>query len=233
VTFGPKWIEILVELGYPASMLASGPALRFDYIWNGAIRSPAVNRSDSTPVIVAAASIGFNDSCEFVTKIVDAFRGSPNIKTLLKFHPKMAVGWPRLITVVLRALDLPRLPQQFEITQQPIAKLIQAADLVIYSGTTVGLEAVAQGVPALHVQSDVWFDMDPMEFVKPDAIRARTSNEIKERALAALASISSTAHDRSGSAPAATLFSEVKEETLEAFLVWEQVAPVVAAVGNS
>ena len=60
-----------------------------------------------------------------------------------------------------------------QIIREPVAELLPRAGVLLYSGTTVGLEALALGVPVILLQSDLWFDMDILFFAPGSQTRAR------------------------------------------------------------
>jgi hypothetical protein len=64
------------------------------------------------------------------------------------------------LDTALRAADLGR-RDFFTPDRGPLDASLGAADVVLYASSTVGLEAIARGIPAIYVDLDNVFDTDP------------------------------------------------------------------------
>ena len=54
-------------------------------------------------------------------------------------------------------------PGQFSLSTEPLGTLLDDTDVVLYSESTASVEAVARGIPILHVKSDFLIDIDIFE----------------------------------------------------------------------
>jgi len=186
VVLGPAWMDIFSKHGYPADMLAVGPALRFSHLFD---RSPDVEpeNAEENPdgrTVLMAASIGHNDTLELARKTIEAFKADDSVKVLLKFHPRMGseVEAHRLLHRVLGNLGLNELPRNFEIARESIDKLLPRVNLVLHTGTSVAVEAWTRCVPTLLVKPDLWLDMDTLGLLDDCASSARSPQEIRATA---------------------------------------------------
>ncbi len=213
VTIGQRWKNLLRGHGYPADRLTVGPALRFSHVVENQHSKSAPSRT-----ILVAASIGYHDSFELVYKTIEALRDMAGIDVLVKFHPKMAGDPAELISSVLDTLDLGALPAHFQVTKKPITELLPSIGLLVYNTTSVVYEALAYGVPALFVQSDIWFDIDPLPPNSNLAMTARERVDIR-RVVEHLLGLKASAvrpHWRLGGL--ADLLCPVTQESLKTFL---------------
>jgi hypothetical protein len=64
------------------------------------------------------------------------------------------------VTLLSGLLDL---PPTVEVRGDPVNRLLDEIDLALFSSTTVTVEAVARGIPVLHVKSDLAIDRNILE----------------------------------------------------------------------
>jgi surface carbohydrate biosynthesis protein (TIGR04326 family) len=106
-------------------------------------------------VIFVPLSAAILDSIELIHKIISAFKDDLGIQVIFKSHPVLP----------FRSLQghLPVFPPHITFQDKTIGELLDTADLIIYTETTVSIEALARGIPVLHVTSDQRIDMNPLE----------------------------------------------------------------------
>jgi len=181
ITIGSRWKDLLAEHGYPPERLSTGAALRFSHLFahsesdDGRREAP---RKRSATVLVAG-SIGYADSLELVCKAIEALRSLPEVSVLIKLHPKMGTNADRLLRTAIESLDLTHLPAHFAVTERPVTELLPSVDVVLHNGTSVAVEALAQGVAVVMLQSDIWFDMDTLASCPGLGAAARTPQELR------------------------------------------------------
>ncbi len=221
VTLGPKWKTLLSEHGYPEEALGIGAALRFSHLKPQRQKDLDQPRTGTNTVLVAAP-IGYADSFELIHKTLDALRATPEIKVLIKFHPKTGDNFllDRLLQSVLGSLGLKDLPDHFEITERPISELLQSVAAVLHNGTSVAIEALAEGASVICVQSDLWFDMDTLAFFQGASVVARTPAEILRcvRDLLDQDDMAARTHSEDTRDTLEQVFSPIHEETMNVFL---------------
>jgi hypothetical protein len=92
-------------------------------------------------------------------------------RTLALLEQALPAGSPYRLRVrphpTLRLADalasaaLPR-TDFFEVDDRPLDASLDAADVVLYASSTVGLEAVGRGIPAVYLDLQDFLDTDPM-----------------------------------------------------------------------
>jgi hypothetical protein len=173
---GDLWRRLLEAHGYPPERLQLAPPLR--YSLSGSPGRPGHASADGVKNVLVAGSIGLSDSLELVTKAVVAFGSLEQIQIVVKLHPKLAITPEGFGERLQRGAD--RLPalDRLSFRSGSVPETLAEVDLVLYTTTTVAYEALAAGIPIVFVQSDFWFDADPIPSDVGPERAARTPDEI-------------------------------------------------------
>jgi len=141
----------LVRSGFDSSIIRVGGAIRYHNL----LEKKVAFDYAAGPTILLALTGEINASLELVSKAIKAFSVPSEIRVLIKCHP----------TIPYAAFSsyLPVLPDTFSVTTLPVGELLSKIGLVIYTESTVCVEAVAQGIPVLHVRSDHSIDINIFE----------------------------------------------------------------------
>ncbi len=70
-------------------------------------------------------------------------------------------------------------PSHFHVVDRPISQLLSDADLLVYSHTTVYLEALVRGIPVLSVVPEVYIDLDTMCWFPALRLDAASHDELR------------------------------------------------------
>lgn len=188
---GPRYIEVFKSAGFDESRLVEVGAFRYRYLYEPAPAQGRPRSRQGRPTILVALPIQANAGSELAWQAIEALRDCPEYSVLIKCHP--------VTPAHLLDGDLERaLPAHFSFTELPMDALWDKVDLLLYSNSTVCLEALATGVPVVNVSSELVIDMDPLDvlpelrrvarnaeelrrFVK-QAIEARNTDTVSERA---------------------------------------------------
>ncbi len=165
---GEQGRSMLIESGFDKNLIRIGGAIRYpDFLLQAKKQDHALGKR-----IVLALSGELNSSLELVYKALDAYSSSPGVDVIIKCHP----------TVPYSALSrhLPRLPAHFSVADTPISQLLPESCLVLYTESTVCVEAVALGVPVIHVRSDHSIDINIFEH-DPAVPSCADPQEIREQ----------------------------------------------------
>ena len=74
-----------------------------------------------------------------------------------------------------------KIPLHFTVVDQPLNELLINSDVMIYTTTTACIEAMALGVPFVHLRSSgLRLDMDILEHVHDVGFSARTPGELRD-----------------------------------------------------
>lgn len=180
ITIGSYWTNTLTSAGYPEDVVHTGIALRHGHLWDNPNSTSRINtENQKTHNILVACSIGFQDSLELVYKSLMAFSPDATKQVVIKFHPKMGGGADLLINKAMVVTGLTRLPQHFHISSDPMSSLLNWSSIVMYNSSSVAFEALARGIPVVFVQSDIWFDLDPVPEGFPMSHHVRTPDELR------------------------------------------------------
>jgi hypothetical protein len=166
---GKKPKEILVSSGFDEARIHIVGSLRY-----GDLSLPAPERMPGTGKnILVILSADINRSLEMISKCGEAFRSCNEVSIIFKPHPIQKLS--AIVTLVQQ------LPGQFSLSTEPLGTLLDATDVVLYSDSTASVEAVARGIPILHVKSDFLIDIGIFEESRifrsadsPDQIRTFT-----------------------------------------------------------
>ena len=63
-------------------------------------------------------------------------------------------------------------------SDRSVADLLKGSDVLIYTYSTTCIEAIAAGIPVVHVESDLMVDLDPLDFNPEARLSARNPEEI-------------------------------------------------------
>lgn len=153
ITVGEITKDIMERFGsYPRNKIYSSCALRQEYIYG-------LTRKDfSRGNVLLVALEGVPECYKLVNFVFAALCGNGNYKVVIRTHPE-------------RSFDKIKKDLQFDINQYnnfsvSIKKTLKDdlinADILIYCGSTVSLEALMMGIPVIHVNLGDIISVDPL-----------------------------------------------------------------------
>jgi len=168
ITNGRHPKRLFIESGYPAGKVVEGGAIRYEYLLEA---KASVRREKSgKPLVLVAPSIE-SEAVELIWKVLKAFEQRDEYKILIKCHPDMP------FEKISEHLNV-KLPEHFTVSDRPVAELLRESDTLLYTCSTTCTEAIAAGVPAVHVESDLTIDLDQLDFDPGIRPSARSPEEI-------------------------------------------------------
>jgi hypothetical protein len=153
VTNGRHFHDVLIKSGYPADRVVAGGAIKYTSLLEQ--RKMAGRHKRKKPVILVTPTVG-KTSIEMITKVFGAFRRLKEYEVVIRCHPVVPVE------MVKECLDFD-FPPHMRFSSRPFSELLEESDILIYASSATCLEAIAAGVPAVHVQSDLSLDLDPLD----------------------------------------------------------------------
>jgi len=152
VTMGLKTKDILKRLGnYPEDIISTGCALRQEYLSGVKV----LDRNSSGDIFVPL-TITIDDTLKVFRFLYDAGLGKRPEKIYFRFHPATPVD------KVLQSLDFD-LPKNFIVSENPsMEEEMSRAGIVLYTWTTVCLEALKMGRPVIYLDVNFPMDVDPL-----------------------------------------------------------------------
>lgn len=208
VVNGPRARDTLVASGFEPRKIVIGGAYRYPSVRIIHHDKPKNIQRGSILII---PTDDFNSTIELLTKSIRAFGSKKEIHCIIKLHPTL----PRRKI----SAHLLRIPENFEVSEKPVEELLESTDVVVYTGSTVAVEALAQGIPIIHVRSDLIIDRDI--FNEQDNINSVSTPEELCQAVKAIAK-KRPESQRKGDDLVREFFAPINENLLGVFLTKPQ-----------
>ena len=180
VSIGPVYHRIFQEYGYKEEVVKEGAAFRYKYLFG---LTPLA--APDPRCVLIATSISYEESMELVYKTLAYFCRRSEYQVMIKFHPKLA-RQHHLLGRVLHMLNCPELPAHVRVVQEGMETLLSKTGVVFYNFTAVCYEAMARHIPMVFVCSDIWLNMNKLDWFA-DVNERVTSNEDIDRIMQMLA----------------------------------------------
>lgn len=126
--------------------------------------------------VLIASSFGREEAAELVDLAGRLFDEEDRIPIVIRCHPLMPLE--KFATM----LEGP-LPSHVAVSHEPTTSLMTQSSVMVYTSSTVCVEALALGVPVVHHRPRFELDMDPLE-TSPDArLEASGLEELRQKVL--------------------------------------------------
>jgi glycosyltransferase involved in cell wall biosynthesis len=174
ITNGGYASKLLKGSGYDPERVVCGGGLRQRYLQEWLDEDQSARRGTrEIPRIIVAPSIGYSESVELLRKAIVAFAAARDLSVILKCHPSMP------FELVVSALGVPVLPRHIVVSKEPLKILLKDADVLVYNSSAFpSVEALAAGVPVVHVQPEFALDLDPLDCCPGLGLDATSPEEI-------------------------------------------------------
>lgn len=211
VTNGRYPMDLFTNSGYSPEKVIRGGAVRYAYPRE--LKMKKSRRVRGERVILVTPSIGMFEAAELIWKVFKAFEDRDEYKILIKCHPDMP------FEKISEHLNV-KLPEHFTVSKRPIVELLRESDALLYTGSTTCVEAIAAGVPPVHVESDLSIDLDRLDFDPGIRASARDPGEIVKCVNEAISMNEEelSAKRKSWNRIVSDLFGEVDESVYQLFL---------------
>ncbi len=150
ITTGKYTDLLLKKSGYDPAKVICGGAIRYTSLLNKKL--VPLKRDITKTIILVTPSSDRNETLELIWKVLKAFGDTKRYKVVLKFHPDCPYSYV--------AGDIGSLPENFTVSENPSDDLLLESHVLLYSSSTTSIEALALGVPIVHVESDFTIDRD-------------------------------------------------------------------------
>lgn len=169
ITDGNLTAELLSADGYEPDFVRVAGALQMQDLLD--LRPPPgrPSASETEATVLVAFSGGLEETAALAHMAVQLFDEAEGVQVVFKFHPSMP------FEKVSRLLG-DRFPAHVRVSEEPITELILKSSVMVYTESTVCVQALALGLPVIHLRTQFEFDMDPLEAV-PDARLVATGLE--------------------------------------------------------
>lgn len=154
VTMGAVTKDWLIrEGGHPASLVKAGCALRQSKASAGMLRN---RRGQRVVRVLVALATGLTEYVSMLTFLDEAVDLEEGREIRIRPHPTLSLD------KAVRLLPEGRTRFFYTASTGPVAEDLAWADVVLYASSTIGLEAVGMGVPAVYMDLGDILDTDPM-----------------------------------------------------------------------
>ena len=178
VTNGEHTLNLLKNAGYGETELVNGGALRYGYI--NKIDKDSPRKDEASKTVLVAMPYSHNLTKELLISLFDSFGdlSGEEIKFVIRFHPEVPLESLKV--------QLPSWAAHFQETDRAISDILEEVDLVIYSSTIVGLEALLNGVPVVRYYSEHILDLDPLGTFNDRIVGSCSGDDLRQVVLSAL-----------------------------------------------
>jgi hypothetical protein len=174
ITVGELTARMLSNSGYTLNQVRVGGALQMQSLLaSQSEKNPSPTNTKCGPILIASSN-GLEETAELAdigSRLFDTEEGS---EVILKCHPSMPFD------NVKGLLGIP-LPKYVRVSDEPIADLMLKSSLVIYSGSTVCIQALALGIPVIHLRPHFDLDLDPLEEFPNSRLEATGLEEMRQQ----------------------------------------------------
>jgi hypothetical protein len=195
--------SVLEQSGFLGKQIEIVGALRYQHLE----KKKFLKKGERKKIVLVALSAGFNDSLELTHKIFAALGDHEGITIDLKCHPTLPFS---IISPHIRSL-----PCNVRVRVDSIQELLAKSDVLLYSESTVCIEALAVGVPIVNVRSDHRIDVNIFEGI--DAVPSVSTSAEINNAIHYVTSDEVLEHFNELQGIVDDFFAPINENFLEAF----------------
>lgn len=212
VTVGALTADLLSKSGYSCGQLRVGGALNMEDRRRTDESRPIVNDWQNESSVLIAASYNSEETAELATIAAELYGPGDGVRVVLKFHPGTPLERIRHLTDI-------ELPNHVVVSTDPIETLILQSSVMIYSGSTVCVEALDAALPVIHLRPRFDFDLDPLESAPNTRLAASGVNELRKNVNWLLRHREDyiSAHESEWQQVSSTMYGSVDDETIKAF----------------
>ena len=174
VTNGEYTARLLSSDGYNPGRVYVGGALHVPGLADAGPPVSVPREADERPVVLVAASFGLEEAGELVDLAGHLFGEDESVRVVIKCHPTTPIQ-------KLKGLMSEPLPSHVEVSQQSIAELMLESSVMVYTGSSVCIEALGMGLPVVHLRPQFDLDMDPLESYPELRMEATGLEELREK----------------------------------------------------
>jgi surface carbohydrate biosynthesis protein (TIGR04326 family) len=176
VTVGRHTARILSAGGYEPERIRVGGALQLQNLLALRPQGSKLPASANGTTVLVAPSNSPEEAAELLHLAVRLFDGNEGVRIAIKCHPLLPF---QKVSSSIGG----QLPKHVEVSDDPLSDLMLKSCVMVYSGSTVCVQALALGLPVVHVRPQFDFDLDPLETVPDLRLEATGLEELRQKVL--------------------------------------------------
>jgi hypothetical protein len=212
VTLGKHATGLMLSAGHQTDNLRDGGALQMQGLL-AQKPNPAGPLISSAKPSVLVATGRREEAMELVDLALQIFSEDDGVNIVIKYHPAYPLS-------EVGALSNDEVFGHISVSERPITELMIESSVMIYSSSTVCVEAIALGVPTIHIRTQFDLDIDALSSVPDLRLEATGLDEIREKVWWLLNNRAEYVadHQESWDSFINDMYSPVSEDTYRAFL---------------
>ena len=157
VTNGRYSFDLLEQSGYSPERLRCGGALRYRYLVTQAVLQPEAYAENQPIQVLVTLSAYQPQASELLRRVLEELGEHAGLRIVVKCHPLLP------FSNLSRMMGLHRLPANVQMSDKPMSELLFQSRVLVYTDSTTCLEALAMGVPIIHLATEFGLDFDPLD----------------------------------------------------------------------
>lgn len=213
VTVGRHTARLLSRDGYEPGFIRTGGALQMQGLLALSARSNGSAIRQPEPTVLVATSSSLEETAELAYIAAHLFDADEGVRVVLKCHP--TAPFHRISGLIGR-----QMPDHVEVSDDPIVELMLRSTVMVYSGSAVCVQALALGLPVVHLRPQFDFDSDQLEGAEDLRLEATGLEELRQhvRWLLKHREAYISQHREKWNRLVADMYCPVTESTYRAFL---------------
>ena len=213
VTVGSHNARILLKNGYDPATISEGGALHLEGVLKQSSVPKHLVNKETTPTVLIAPSDSLEETMELAFIAANLFEEDEGTRVILKCHPRMPFER-------IHKLQGIQLPKHVRVSEKSIYDLIPMCSVMLYAGSTVAFQAIALGIPVIHVVPKFEFNLDPLETPPNLRMEAAGIRDLRNKVKWLLERRQEyiDQHTKAWQATVDQMYSPVTEQTYHAFL---------------
>jgi hypothetical protein len=211
VTIGKHTAGLLSLGGYAPQQVRAGAALHIPVpVFDG---NQAGETRPEAPTVLIAGSYGAEESYELASIAFGLFGEDDGVDVVLKCHPSMPYK-------DFQHLMRTSMPAHVRLSDEPITDLTVKSSLMVYTGSMVSVQALAAGLPVVHLRSEFDLDLDPLGAVPEIRLEATGLEDMRKQVKWLLANRSEyiAKHQDRWATLVKEIYGPVTDEAIKAFV---------------
>ena len=174
VTAGKHTAKLFCSDGHDPDRVRLGGAFRMQDFFALRQRAGETEVQRTGSMVLVATSSGLQESVEVVKLAVGLFDAQDDIRVVIKCHT--LAPFQKINTFLGDPL-----PKHVDVSEEPITDLMLKSSVMVYTDSTVCIEALAIGLPVVHLRPQFGLDLDPLEAAPEARLEATGQEELRQK----------------------------------------------------